>query len=118
MPTFRTKIPNHFDLPRRIRRLGELAYNLWWTWNPSAQRLFYRIDTDAIVILDVVEKKTRRTPMDAIAACILGGTSTLGGVGTIQGAMIGALIIAVGLGIAQFAGMGVLGPPNTPADAH
>jgi starch phosphorylase len=44
MPTFRTKIPNHFDLPRRIRRLGELAYNLWWTWNPSAQRLFYRID--------------------------------------------------------------------------
>ena len=44
MPTFRTKIPNHFDLPRRISRLGELAYNLWWTWNPSAQRLFYRID--------------------------------------------------------------------------
>jgi starch phosphorylase len=44
MPTFRTKIPNHFDLPRRISRLGELAYNLWWTWNPSAQRLYYRID--------------------------------------------------------------------------
>lgn len=32
--------------------------------------------------------------LDAIASCILGGTSTLGGVGTIQGAMIGALIIA------------------------
>ena len=32
--------------------------------------------------------------LDAIAACILGGTSTLGGIGTIQGAMIGALIIA------------------------
>ena len=30
----------------------------------------------------------------AIAACILGGTSTLGGVGTIFGAMIGSLIIA------------------------
>jgi starch phosphorylase len=30
--------------PRRIERLGELAYNLWWTWNPSAQRLFRRID--------------------------------------------------------------------------
>jgi starch phosphorylase len=44
MVKFRTKIPNHFDLPRRISRLGELAYNLWWTWNPSAQRLFYRID--------------------------------------------------------------------------
>ncbi len=32
--------------------------------------------------------------LDAIASCILGGTSTLGGVGTIPGAMIGALIIA------------------------
>jgi D-xylose transport system permease protein len=32
--------------------------------------------------------------LDAIASCILGGTSTLGGVGTIQGAMVGALIIA------------------------
>jgi D-xylose transport system permease protein len=30
----------------------------------------------------------------AIAACILGGTSTLGGEGTIFGAMIGALIMA------------------------
>jgi starch phosphorylase len=44
MPNFLTKTPNHFDLPRRINRLGELAYNLWWTWNPHAQRLFYRID--------------------------------------------------------------------------
>jgi D-xylose transport system permease protein len=32
--------------------------------------------------------------LDAIAACILGGTSPLGGVGTIPGALIGALIIA------------------------
>ena len=46
MPIFRTKIPNHFDLPRRITRLGELAYNLWWTWNPDAQRLFSRIDPE------------------------------------------------------------------------
>jgi glycogen phosphorylase len=44
MTTFLTKIPNHFDLPRRIKRLGELAHNLWWTWNPLAQRLFNRID--------------------------------------------------------------------------
>ncbi len=46
MPTFRTKIPNHFDLPRRITRLGELAYNLWWTWNPDAQRLFGSLDQE------------------------------------------------------------------------
>jgi len=32
--------------------------------------------------------------LDAIAACILGGTSTLGGIGTILGAMIGGLIMA------------------------
>lgn len=32
--------------------------------------------------------------LDAIAACILGGTSTLGGVGTVVGAMVGALIMA------------------------
>jgi len=32
--------------------------------------------------------------LDAIASCILGGTSTLGGVGTIFGAIIGALIMA------------------------
>ena len=32
--------------------------------------------------------------LDVIAACILGGTSPLGGVGTIPGSLIGALIIA------------------------
>jgi D-xylose transport system permease protein len=31
--------------------------------------------------------------LDAIAACILGGTSTLGGEGTIMGAMVGSLIM-------------------------
>jgi starch phosphorylase len=46
MESFRTDIPNHFSLPRRINRLGELAYNLWWTWNPDAQRLFSRIDAE------------------------------------------------------------------------
>ena len=45
MDDFRTIIPNQFTLPRRINRLGELAYNLWWTWNPDAQRLFARIDS-------------------------------------------------------------------------
>jgi starch phosphorylase len=43
MASFRTNIPNHFSLPRRINRLGELAYNLWWTWNYDAQRLYLRI---------------------------------------------------------------------------
>ena len=46
MVSFHSKIPNHFDLPRRINRLGELAYNLWWTWHPEAERLFSRLDFD------------------------------------------------------------------------
>lgn len=46
MADYHAEIPNHFSLPRRIRRLGELAYNLWWTWNPDVQRLFRRIDKD------------------------------------------------------------------------
>jgi len=43
---FHTETSNHFSLPRRIHRLGELAYNLWWTWNPDVQRLYKRIDSD------------------------------------------------------------------------
>ena len=41
---FRKEFPNHFHLPERINRLGELAYNLWWTWNPSAMRLYLQLD--------------------------------------------------------------------------
>jgi starch phosphorylase len=33
-------------LPRRIRRLSELAYNVWWTWNPDALRLFSLLDPE------------------------------------------------------------------------
>lgn len=33
-------IPKANDLPDRISRLNELAYNLWWAWNPEAVDLF------------------------------------------------------------------------------
>ncbi len=46
MDTFRTKLPDGFDLPQRLNRLSELAYNLWWTWEPEAGRLFGRLDYD------------------------------------------------------------------------
>lgn len=46
MENYRAEAPNHFSLPRRIERLGELAYNLWWTWDPDVQRLYKRIDSD------------------------------------------------------------------------
>ncbi len=46
MKSFRAEPQNQFSLPRRTRRLGELAYNLWWTWKPDAQRLFSQIDKE------------------------------------------------------------------------
>ena len=46
MNTFRTHLPDGFDLPKRLSRLGELAYNLWWTWQPEAARVFGRLDND------------------------------------------------------------------------
>jgi len=44
MVFIRRDIPNHFSLPRHIGRLGQLAYNLWWVWNPEGQMLFSQID--------------------------------------------------------------------------
>jgi len=44
MAEFRAQIPNHFNLPQRIARLSDLAYNLWWTWEKDARDLFARID--------------------------------------------------------------------------
>ncbi len=44
MEIFKAKPINDFNLPEGIARLSDLAYNLWWTWNPEAQRLFSWID--------------------------------------------------------------------------
>jgi len=33
-------------IPDAIARLQELAYNLWWSWEPAAQALYERIDAD------------------------------------------------------------------------
>jgi len=46
MNNYRSKLPNGFDLPKRLSRLSELAYNLWWTWKPQATRVFRRLDAD------------------------------------------------------------------------
>ncbi len=40
--------PGHdFGLPPGLEGLGELAYNLWWSWTPRAGALFARIDSAA-----------------------------------------------------------------------
>ena len=31
-------------LPEKLSRLGEIAYNLWWSWTPEARGLFRRLD--------------------------------------------------------------------------
>ncbi|PID84910.1 MAG: alpha-glucan phosphorylase [Chloroflexi bacterium] len=31
-------------IPKKINRLPELAYNLWWSWTPEARNLFKRLD--------------------------------------------------------------------------
>jgi starch phosphorylase len=36
--------PPVFSLPKQLAELGNLAYNLWWSWNPEALRLYRRID--------------------------------------------------------------------------
>ncbi|MBN1439481.1 MAG: alpha-glucan family phosphorylase [Anaerolineales bacterium] len=49
-------IAAELTLPRRLSRLPELAYNLWWTWQPQAQDLFSRIDFS-------VWEETRHNPV-------------------------------------------------------
>ncbi len=44
MDTIRRKVPMPFNLPRRLQRLGDLTFNLWWVWNQDAQGLFKYID--------------------------------------------------------------------------
>lgn len=34
-------------IPERIRGIVDLAHNLWWTWHPSARRLFRALDYQA-----------------------------------------------------------------------
>jgi len=33
-------------LPEPLKPLRDLAYNVWWTWNPDAIELFRRLDVD------------------------------------------------------------------------
>ena len=34
----------HIPFPARINRLGELATDVWWSWQPGARALFRRLD--------------------------------------------------------------------------
>lgn len=47
------KITVNPQLPKRIEKLGEIANNLWWSWNTEFLRLFKKIDID---LWETVEK--------------------------------------------------------------
>ena len=34
------------QLPKRIEKLAEISYNLWWSWNTEFLRLFKKLDID------------------------------------------------------------------------
>ncbi len=40
----KVQIPDYPDVPERISRIPEIAYNLWWSWHSSARDLFRRLD--------------------------------------------------------------------------
>ncbi len=46
-------------LPEKINRLGELAYNLWWSWTPEARDLWKRLDYP-------LWRKTRHNPVQML----------------------------------------------------
>lgn len=44
MVSVREEFPN---LPESLIGLGELAENLWWSWNPAARMLFKQLSRQA-----------------------------------------------------------------------
>src|SRR5262245_1559351 len=52
MDVFRGRVPQPFNPPKRLARLSELSYNLWWTWQPEAARALGRLDYDLWERLD------------------------------------------------------------------
>jgi starch phosphorylase len=53
MDSPKERFPN---LPERLAGLGELAFNLWWSWHPEARMLFKMLDRPAW-------KETRHNPV-------------------------------------------------------
>lgn len=54
---------------RPMPAIGSRCHELRIDEGAVTWRIFYRIDPDAIVILDVLKKKTRTTPETVIATC-------------------------------------------------
>lgn len=62
--------PEHIDVPPELRRLTELAFNMWWTWDRETRALFASIDPplwgrylNPVRVLSL----TRRSHLEALA---------------------------------------------------
>ena len=51
-----------FYVPQRIARLRDIAYNLWWSWNPPARGLFKYIDR-------TLWRNTNHSPVKLLVDC-------------------------------------------------
>jgi starch phosphorylase len=66
MDDFQSRSP---QLPERLAGLGELAYNLWWSWHPEARMLFKMLDRriwkatghNPVKLLKVLPRKSLET---------------------------------------------------------
>jgi phage-related protein len=67
----RLQMGEKLSLPhsRPMPSIGARCHELRIDDENKTWRIVYRIDTDAIVILEVFEKKTRTTPKDVIENC-------------------------------------------------
>ena len=54
---------------RPMRVIGQRCYELRINDQNKTWRIMYRIDKDAIVILEVFEKRTQKTPQSVIEVC-------------------------------------------------
>lgn len=58
---------NFSHIPRRIERLEELAYNIWWSWHPEARGLFEALDRPLWKLTQHNPIKVlRETPLDRL----------------------------------------------------
>ncbi len=51
--------PLDSKMPKKIGRIGELAYNLWWSWNADARQLFRQLDK-------ILWRDTRHNPVQML----------------------------------------------------
>ena len=54
---------------RPMTSIGECCHELRIRDRNTTWRIFYHVDTEAIVLLEVIEKKTRTTPRRVIETC-------------------------------------------------